>query len=107
MLFYLGAKFRKYVGHSAHVTNCRFTSDRTRVITTGGGDHAVFQWKYLPEGLAPDDDVPNQHGMPQTMPDLFILMKFYAIFLSPLPKNPLCRTSHQTNPEKGTNDPGK
>ncbi len=62
-LFDSGAKFRKYVGHSAHVTNCRFTSDRTRVITTGGGDHAVFQWKYLPEGLAPDDDVPNQHGM--------------------------------------------
>ena len=59
---FTGAKFRKYVGHSAHVTNCRFSADKTHVITTGGGDHAVFQWKYLPEGLGADDDIPDQHG---------------------------------------------
>ena len=57
-----GAKFRKYVGHSAHVTNCRFSTDKTHVITTGGGDHAIFQWKYLPEGIGADDDIPDQHG---------------------------------------------
>ncbi|KAI0227896.1 Echinoderm microtubule-associated protein-like 6 [Lamellibrachia satsuma] len=51
-----GAKFRKYVGHSAHVTNCRFSADKSRVITIGGGDHAVFQWRFLPEGIADDDD---------------------------------------------------
>ena len=57
-----GAKFRKYVGHSAHVTNCRFSTDKTHVITTGGGDHAIFQWMYLPEGIGADDDIPDQHG---------------------------------------------
>ncbi|XP_064621338.1 echinoderm microtubule-associated protein-like 6 [Lineus longissimus] len=51
-----GAKFRKYVGHSAHVTNARFSHDKQRVITTGGGDHAVFQWRFVPEGMAGDDD---------------------------------------------------
>ncbi len=59
-----GAKFRKYVGHSAHVTNCRFSADKQRVITTGGGDHAVFQWRFLPEGIpGSEEDLPDQHGM--------------------------------------------
>ena len=47
--FKKGAKFKKYTGHSAHVTNVRFTSDRKRVITVGGADHAVFQWRFLIE----------------------------------------------------------
>ncbi|XP_077993248.1 echinoderm microtubule-associated protein-like 6 [Glandiceps talaboti] len=54
------AKFRKYVGHSAHVTNVRFSHDKVRVLTTGGADHAVFQWRYLPEGVSPDED--SGHG---------------------------------------------
>eukprot|EP00795_Rhopilema_esculentum_P003114 gene3114-1413_t len=45
-----GGKFRKYVGHSAHVTNVRFSCDGTYVISTGGADHAVFQWRFIPEG---------------------------------------------------------
>ena len=57
-----GAKFRKYGGHSAHVTNCRFSADKSRVITIGGGDHAIFQWRYLAEGVADDDD-DTQDGM--------------------------------------------
>lgn len=51
-----GAKFRKYVGHSAHVTNVRFSNDFHRVISVGGGDHAVFQWRFLPEGVQGDDE---------------------------------------------------
>lgn len=51
-----GAKFRKYVGHSAHVTNVRFSHDMMRVISVGGGDHAIFQWRYLPDGSRDDDD---------------------------------------------------
>ncbi|XP_064600933.1 echinoderm microtubule-associated protein-like 6 [Liolophura sinensis] len=55
-----GAKFRKYVGHSAHVTNVRFTNDKTYVISTGGADHAIFQWKFYQDGAMTDD-----HDQPQ------------------------------------------
>ncbi|XP_038072339.1 echinoderm microtubule-associated protein-like 6 [Patiria miniata] len=51
-----GAKFRKYVGHSAHVTNVRFSHDHRHVISTGGGDHAVFQWRFIPEGVNAQDE---------------------------------------------------
>ena len=56
MLTFVGAKFRKYVGHSAHVTNVRFSHDMMRVISVGGGDHAIFQWRYLPDGSHDDGD---------------------------------------------------
>lgn len=46
-----GAKFRKYCGHSSHVTNVRFNLDHTRVISVGGADHAIFQWRFIPEDL--------------------------------------------------------
>jgi hypothetical protein len=45
-----GAKFRKYVGHSSHVTNVRFTCRRDRVLSIGGADHAIFQWRFVAEG---------------------------------------------------------
>ena len=45
-----GANFKKYVGHSAHVTNVRFTADKHLLVSLGGGDHAIFQWKFIPEG---------------------------------------------------------
>ena len=44
-----GAKFRKYVGHSSHVTNVRFSKDQSRVISIGGADHAIFQWRFIGE----------------------------------------------------------
>lgn len=49
MCFSPGAKFKKYVGHSAHVTNVRWSHDLQWVLTTGGADHALFQWRFLPE----------------------------------------------------------
>ena len=48
----VGAKFKKYVGHSAHVTNVRFTFDKHHVISVGGADHAIFQWRFI----TPDDE---------------------------------------------------
>ncbi|KAK3732810.1 hypothetical protein QZH41_017712, partial [Actinostola sp. cb2023] len=35
------------VGHSSHVTCVRFTCDDTRVISTGGKDCSIMQWKII------------------------------------------------------------
>lgn len=32
-------------GHSSHVTNVKFTWDDSRVLSTGGEDQCVMQWK--------------------------------------------------------------
>ncbi|XP_047132983.1 echinoderm microtubule-associated protein-like 6 isoform X1 [Hydra vulgaris] len=50
-----GAKFRKYVGHSAHVTNVRFSYDGLYLVSTGGADHAIFQWRVVSEGYKEDN----------------------------------------------------
>ena len=55
-LFFSGAKFRKYVGHSAHVTNVRFTADKHHVISVGGADNAVFQWRFLSGGVEGEEE---------------------------------------------------
>ncbi|KAM7447232.1 Echinoderm microtubule-associated protein-like 5 [Porites harrisoni] len=39
------APFKRYVGHSAHVTNVRFTCDDRFLISAGGDDCCVFVWK--------------------------------------------------------------
>ena len=58
----IAAKFRKYVGHSAHVTNIRFTSDQRHVISVGGADHAVFQWRFLPGGVEEEEGGGGEEG---------------------------------------------
>nr|XP_013013809.1 echinoderm microtubule-associated protein-like 6 [Cavia porcellus] len=59
-----GAKFRKYVGHSAHVTNVRWSHDFQWVLSTGGADHSVFQWRFIPEGVSNDmlETAPQEGG---------------------------------------------
>jgi len=46
------------VGHSSHVTNVRFTQDKSRVITIGGADHAIFQWRFIPENTS--ESIPEE-----------------------------------------------
>jgi microtubule-associated protein-like 6 len=41
----LKAEFKSYKGHSAHVTNVRFTFDESYVVSVGGGDRSIFVWK--------------------------------------------------------------
>lgn len=53
-----GAKFKKYLGHSAHVTNVRFSHDQHHLISVGGADHAVFQWNFL----SGEDEVGERDG---------------------------------------------
>ena len=38
---------KKYVGHSANVTNVKFTYDDQYLISTGGADTCVFVWKCM------------------------------------------------------------
>ena len=38
---------KPYGGHSSHVTNIGFSSDDAWVVSTGGEDRAVFQWKVV------------------------------------------------------------
>lgn len=40
------AAYQKYNGHSAHVTNVRFNKRGDYLISTGGGDLSIFQWKF-------------------------------------------------------------
>lgn len=44
--------FNSFRGHSSHVTNCRFLPN-SYLISTGGNDKAIFQWKYIEEGEDP------------------------------------------------------
>lgn len=44
------AKFKEHVGHSAHVTNVRFSCDDRFLVSTGGDDTGVFVWRYGTEG---------------------------------------------------------
>uniref|UniRef100_A0A671RXC3 Echinoderm microtubule-associated protein-like 5 n=1 Tax=Sinocyclocheilus anshuiensis TaxID=1608454 RepID=A0A671RXC3_9TELE len=64
-----GAKFKKYLGHSAHITNVRWSHDYQWVITIGGADHSVFQWKFVPERksketlhIAPQETLVDSHS---------------------------------------------
>ena len=41
------AKFKKYVGHSAHVTNVRWTRNNKHLISIGGADTAVLVWSHV------------------------------------------------------------
>ncbi|RLO08443.1 hypothetical protein DYB28_005077 [Aphanomyces astaci] len=44
-----------YAGHSSHVTNVRWLENDTHVITTGGLDRTIMQWKHVQvEGHADD-----------------------------------------------------
>jgi len=43
------ACYTKFVGHSAQVTNLRFTHSSSHLISTGGSDKSIFQWAYKPQ----------------------------------------------------------
>jgi WD40 repeat protein len=38
-------KAKQFKGHSSHVTRTRFTADDVYLISIGGGDKSIFQWK--------------------------------------------------------------
>jgi hypothetical protein len=40
------AKYKKYTGHSAHVTRVRWTNDDSYLVSIGGRDVATLVWKH-------------------------------------------------------------
>jgi len=44
------AKFKRYVAHSTHVTNVRWTHDDCLLVTVGGGDTCLMIWVHHAEG---------------------------------------------------------
>jgi WD40 repeat protein len=59
---------REYWGHSAHVTNCEFSSNDKWLVTTGGDDRCVLVWRHKDpdnEGQGPDY-VPGSDSRPAT-----------------------------------------
>ncbi len=49
------AKFKRYTGHSAHVTRVRWTHNSSHLISIGGRDVAILVWKH---GDAPVVELP-------------------------------------------------
>ncbi len=47
--------FQVYRGHSSHVTKVRFTADGNYLISTGGHDKSIFQWKYVNDSVAKEE----------------------------------------------------
>lgn len=39
------SKFIAGRGHASHVTNVRFSHDDKYLLSTGGNDRSIFQWK--------------------------------------------------------------
>ena len=44
-----GSPFSVESGHASHVTNVRWNSNSKWVVSTGGNDRCVFQWKLIKE----------------------------------------------------------
>lgn len=52
-----GAGFLSYAGHSSHVTNVRWTAADEVLVSCGGADKCVMQWKHVMNEAAGEADV--------------------------------------------------
>ena len=62
------AAFNQYNGHSSHVTCVRFTSNNKHVLSTGGLDKAIFQFKFAFDEEAAEEaeqlqDIDDEEGI--------------------------------------------
>ena len=58
------AKCKQYVGHSAHVTNVRFSYDDKKLVSVGGADTSVMVWAHNAGSREPASDETSQSGDP-------------------------------------------
>ena len=57
------ARFKSYIGHASHVKNLTFTQDNKYIISLGGHDCSILQWRYIPK-------FPDTLPTDETDPDL-------------------------------------
>lgn len=57
------APARVYPGHSSHVMCVRFSPDDKRVVSVGGKDRAVFQWRT--HALVEPKEIPGESDKPR------------------------------------------
>ncbi len=46
------AKPRTYVGHASHVTNVAFSAEDRFVLSAGGNDKCIIQWRVVGGGAS-------------------------------------------------------
>ena len=59
------AQYQKYSGHSEHVTNVQFSRHNKGInylISTGGEDKCIMQWKYDMDGIPDDEQDEDDEG---------------------------------------------
>ena len=49
------AVFKQYRGHSSHITKVRWTGGDSHLLTVGGHDRSVFQWKHVVDDVGEED----------------------------------------------------
>jgi len=83
------APCRRYHSHSSHVMNVRFLKDDSHVISVGGIDLAVMQWKYY--NFAPEN---TDNEAPEEIPEVRALRD---TLVGPVPKTTKGGNSKKTN----------
>ncbi|MBP3801902.1 MAG: EF-hand domain-containing protein, partial [Clostridia bacterium] len=64
------AAYNQYNGHSSHVTTVRFMSDNKYVISTGGNDKAIFQFKFSFDSDQEEENIYEGINEKEENPDL-------------------------------------
>ena len=64
------AVYNQYNGHSSHVTNVRFMADNKHIISTGGNDKAIFQFKFSFDSEPEEENEYDEINEKEENPDL-------------------------------------
>ncbi|XP_042301151.1 echinoderm microtubule-associated protein-like 4 isoform X5 [Sceloporus undulatus] len=61
------APSHKYSAHSSHVTNVSFTHNDSHLISTGGKDMSIIQWRLVEKVALPQNDIAVEMGTPKVI----------------------------------------
>ncbi|XP_028927919.1 echinoderm microtubule-associated protein-like 4 isoform X6 [Ornithorhynchus anatinus] len=62
------APSHKYSAHSSHVTNVSFTHNDSHLISTGGKDMSIIQWRLVEKAAPPQNDGTAEPGLARAAP---------------------------------------